>query len=69
MADGLMFGVDLLSEVVALALLVLLPRVNLDKPSPRLRNGLFVFAASAGASFREETVLTDLNSPNTFLQS
>lgn len=56
MADGLMPGVGLLSEGVALALTdpVLFPRVNLDKPSPRLKNGLFAIAASEGASFREE---------------
>lgn len=43
-----MLAVGLVSKVVAPSLNdpVLLPLVNLDKPSPRLRNGLFTFAAS-----------------------
>lgn len=55
MTEGLMLGVGLVSELVALLLNdpVVLPLVNLDKPSPRLRNGLFTFAASVGAPYRE----------------
>lgn len=54
MTEGLMFGVGLVSELVGLILTdpVVFPLVNLDKPSPRLRNGFFTFAASVGALYR-----------------